>query len=151
MFAAWPWKWGSSRLTVVQALHKWLISISLKTTQDSNLQFYTSVKPEHYILARNDVISYFRSCRDFSITFQWASKKLTLLERIIQVLHFLSCNLIDIFAPWFQKRGWNLPTDVCIPEVAAFDFLENCWSWQSTDLHRHIPGRFLYPHRKWCY
>ena len=48
--------------TIVYALHKWLISIFLKTTEDSNPQVYTSVILEGvYICTGNDVISYFWS------------------------------------------------------------------------------------------
>ena len=56
-----------------------------------------------------DVIIYFRSHkrvsfgsysgRDFSITVQRILKRFTVLETVIQGVHFLFCNLLDIFAP----------------------------------------------------
>ena len=52
------------------------------------------------------------SGRDFSITFQPILKWFTGLETAIQVLHFLLCNLIDIFAPWPRKWGSSGPSVV---------------------------------------
>ena len=51
--------------TVVYALHKWLIEIFLKTTEDSNPKVYTRVIPEDiYISTRNDVMGCFRSAKN---------------------------------------------------------------------------------------
>ena len=64
IFAPWPRKWGSSGPLVVYLLHKWLISIFSKTSEDSNTQIFKSIIPEHiYIATGNDVIViiYFRS------------------------------------------------------------------------------------------
>ena len=48
--------------TVVNALHKWLITIFLKTTEASNSQIRSMVLPKSlYIVAGNDVMGYFRS------------------------------------------------------------------------------------------
>ena len=39
-------------------------------------------------------------------------KRFTVLETVIQALHFLSCNLVDIFARWPRKWGSSGPTVV---------------------------------------
>ena len=46
-----------------------------------------------------------RSGRDFSITVQPILKRFTILEIVIQGLHFSLCNLLDVFAPWPRKWG----------------------------------------------
>ena len=63
IFASWPRKWGSRGPNVVYALHRWLLQVFSKTTEDSNPQVHTSVKPKGiniYTVGLNDVISYFR-------------------------------------------------------------------------------------------
>ena len=39
-------------------------------------------------------------------------KKFTVLETVVQGLHFVFCNLLDIFAPWPRKWGSSWPTVV---------------------------------------
>ena len=47
---------------LVCALHKWRISIVSQTTEDSNLQIYTSVTTEGvHILTGSNIINYFWS------------------------------------------------------------------------------------------
>ena len=56
------------------------------------------------------------SVRDFSITVQRILTEFTVLETVIEVLHFLFRNLLDIFAPWPRKMG----TQVDLPSFTRY-------------------------------
>ena len=63
---------GLNGPTVVYALHKWVISIFSKTTEDTNPQIYTILILEGiYILTGNDVINYFWSAANCLNVFIW--------------------------------------------------------------------------------
>ena len=88
----------------------------LETANASRFKISNSIALNSlYIFIGNDVTSYFRSQanrmnvfilgRDFSIMVQPILKKFTVLEIVIQVVHFLLCNLLDISATWPRKWG----------------------------------------------
>ena len=59
-------------------------------------------------------------------------KMFTVLETVIHGLHFLLCNLLDIFAPWPRKWGSSGPCVVyTLPNVMHF---ANGWFWFSRKL-----------------
>ena len=75
--------------------------------------YYNIALDSLYISTIDDFIIYSRSAanrinvfifghvgRDFLIAVQKISKRFKVLERVIQVLHLLFCNPLDIFAPW---------------------------------------------------
>ena len=85
-----------------------------ETIRASNFNIYHKVALDSlYISTGNEVINYFSdrkqivqpvnfgsfSGHDFSITVQPILKRFTVLESVIQGLHLLLCNLLDIFAP----------------------------------------------------
>ena len=84
-----------------------------ETVRASDFKIYHNLALHSlYIWTGKDVINYFRSAAnrinvnfgacsgsDFSITVQPILKKFTVLETVIQGLHLLLCNLLDIFTP----------------------------------------------------
>ena len=99
---ACPTNWWASCLNISETIRASNFQIAHNVAQDS---LYPST--------RNDVIIYVRSAanrtkcsrwvmfgwRFFSMTLEPILKKFTVLEIVIQWLHFLLCNLLDIFAP----------------------------------------------------
>ena len=96
-----------------------MANISETTELASKFTTNFSLDSSH-ILNENDIITNFRSSanrinvfiygsyfdRDFSITVQSISKRFTVLERMIQMLHFLFCNPLDIFCSSTTKTDW---------------------------------------------
>ena len=116
-------KWAYGRLRVLQIAD----FDFLRNYQSQQLQNLIQHSPQQslhfHCIWRHQLLSvgskshkhvYFRSCfgGDFSITVQMILKKFTVLEIVIQGLHFLLYNLLDSFAPWPQKMGAqvDLPT-----------------------------------------
>ena len=59
--------------------------------------------------------------RNFSVMVQPIRKRFTVLETVIQGLHFLLCNLLDVFAPWARKWGSSGPTVVETTNASRFE------------------------------
>ena len=99
-----------------------------ETTKASNFKMQNTIAIDSlYIFTGNDVTHqllpvghkshkrvHFASSsgRDFSVMVHPMLKKFTVLETVVQGLHFLLCNLLDIFAPLPRKMGaqLNLPS-----------------------------------------
>jgi len=59
------------------------------------------------------------------IVLEILKKKCTVLESVIQGVHFLLCNVLDIFAPWPRKRGSSRPT--VRHEMSSSNIPETVW------------------------
>ena len=95
----------SSMTAAASAVTKWYFGISRKLlVLASNFKIYRNVGLYSLWIAtgNNDIVK-FRSCRDLSIMVQSISKWFTVLERLIQVLHFLFGNPLDTFSSWPQN------------------------------------------------
>ena len=120
-FAPSARKWGWSGPTVFYALRKWLIWIFSGTVNNSSLKIY-SVKGQqrkwrHQLLPfgiKSHQRVHFVSCSGsrFLDIGSADSESVYIFEKVIEWLHFIVCNISDIFARWVRKWGSSSPTVV---------------------------------------
>ena len=106
---------------------KWFFGSISETIRASNFEIYHNVAHDSLYMSTGNVVTIYIQCgansanvsiygpcsgRDFSTTAQPLTKKITVMQIIVQALHLVVRKSLDIFASWPWKWHWTACTVV---------------------------------------